>query len=125
MFDANLMFSSAQDISADGNSTNILDVGSSSAKGHWVEVAILGAVTGTTPTMVATVQASDSATFASGVRNLASTMTFNASGQRDAVLVQHAERYLRISYDVSGTTPVFNDVTAGIVSGPQRDTTTN
>lgn len=123
MWDTNLIFTNDATVNATGTST-IIDTGPSRANGHWVELVNTGTVTGSaTPTMAAKVQASDSATFASGVRDCASFDPFTVQGTRDCVLVQHEERYLRISYTLTGTTPVFNGVRCGVVSGPQRDHT--
>lgn len=123
MWDTNVIFTNDVTVNATGTSS-IIDTGPSRAGGEWVEIVNTGTVTGTaTPTMAAKVQASDSPTFASGVRDLASFDPITAQGSRDAVLVQHEERYLRISYTLTGATPVFNGVRCGVVSGPQRDHT--
>jgi len=122
MRDTNALFASAADISANGNSS-ILDLGPSAAGGEWHQFATVGAVTGTTPTLTVTVQASDSPTFASGVRPCGQFTVFTAQGQKDSIKVQHEERYVRYNYVVTGTTPVFNDTEGGVVSGPDRDDT--
>jgi len=126
MWDTNALFANNATITANGNSS-ILDLGPSASGGEFVEFVVTGAVTGTTPTLTVKVQASDSATFASGVRDIGAfaigTGVYNATGQRDTILVQHEERYLRLNYVLSGTTPSFAGCYGGIVSGPQRDDT--
>lgn len=117
MLDANLLFSNAQDVSADGYGTTTLTVGPGI---YDVEVAILGTVTGTSPTCTVTVRESDASDFSSGVRNIGDTRQFTATQQTDRIRVHCKATYLRVYYDVGGTTPVFNDITAGIVSGLQR-----
>lgn len=120
MLDANLLFANVADINANTNS-NIFDLGPSPADGEWHKFAVSGAVSGTTPTLTVTVQASDSATFASGVRAAGSFPVFNAQGQAAEIAVHCPERYRRYNYVVSGGTPVFNDCTGGVCSGPERD----
>jgi len=124
MMDSNLLFANNATISTTSNSS-IIDAGPSAAEGEWHEFAVTGTVTGTTPTLTVVVQASDSATFASGVRPCGQfaigTGLFTATGQKDCINVQHEERYLRYSYTVGGTTPSFGGCYGGVVSGPQRD----
>lgn len=124
MLDANILMANSANISANGNSA-IFDIGPSGHDGAWFELATVGAVTGTTPTLTVTVQVSDSPTFASGVRTVGvmaiGTGVFNAQGQKDCILCQFEERYVRFNYVVTGTTPVFNGCIGGQCSGPQRD----
>jgi len=124
MLDANLLFASVADINADGNSS-IFDLGPSPADGEWHKFAVVGSVSGAGATLTVQVQASDSAAFASGVRNVGSFPVFNAQGQAFEIAVHCAERYRRYNYDVNGTTPVFNDCTGGPCSGPERDSESN
>lgn len=124
MFDANLLFTNNLAISATGNSS-ILDISKWPAQGAWVELTVTGAITGTTPTLDAKVQYSDSGTFASGISD---GPDFNqiipaTANKRQALLCQSKKKFARIAYTVGGTTPVFNGVTAGVVSGPNRDDT--
>lgn len=120
MLDANLLFANDADINADGNST-IFDMGPSPADGEWHKFVTKGTVTGTTPTLLVAVQASDSATFASGVRVAGVFPQFSAQAQAYEIAVHCPERYRRYNYDVGGDTPVFNDCVGGPCSGPERD----
>lgn len=124
MLDTNALAANNATITANGNSS-ILDLGPSAAGGEWHEFAVTGTVSGTTPTLTVTVQASDSASFASGTRTIGvfaiGTGVFNATGQKDCINVQHEERYIRYNYVVGGTTPSFGGCYGGVVSGPQRD----
>lgn len=120
MRDANLQFSDAATITANGNSS-ILQVSKSGVKGFWVELVINGTVSGTTPTLDAKIQYSDSPTFASGVEDGPAWPQQTVTGLRRALLCQTKRAYARINYVVSGTTPSFGGVSAHVVSGPQRD----
>lgn len=122
MLDTNLLFSNNVNLSATGFSS-ILDLRKTPGDGVEVEIANVGTVTGTTPTLDAVVQHSDSPTFASGIVNGPAFPQVTTTAQRNIVRTQSKKRYARISYTLTGTTPVFNGVTAGIVSGGQRDTT--
>lgn len=122
MFDSNLLFSNAVTLTATGNST-ILDISKWPSGGAWVELAVVGTVSGTTPTLDAKVQYSDSPTFASGISDGPDFNQITVTDRRQALLCQSKKRYARIAYTVGGTTPSFGGVTAGIVSGPNRDDT--
>ena len=70
---------------------------------------VSGAVSGTTPTLDVTIQASDSSTFASGVVNLGRFVQATGVGEKFLkVDVQH--RFVRAVATVGGTSPSFGTV---------------
>lgn len=105
------------------NGSAVLDVGKSGAAGLWVQLANIAAVTGTSPTVDAKVQYSDSATFASGVEDGPSFPQITdatAAGYRRSILCQSKRRYWRVLLTEGGTTTATN-MQISIVSGPDRD----
>lgn len=114
MFDSNLLFHNAAALTATGNSSG-LDIKKTPADGVWVEIAVT-AVAGTTPTADFKVQESDND---STYNDVVTFPQITATG-RHFRLVQSKKRYLRLARTIGGTTPSFT-VTAGIVSGIQRD----
>lgn len=124
MRDTNLVFTSNATISA-GTYSSILDVGEWSPKGVWVEIMHTGVVGGSPQAgaqLTATVEYSDSATFAT-VDDVGPRLVDkqNAAGFRVAKLCQSKRRYARIQYTITGTSPCFTGIYAHIASGPQRD----
>lgn len=120
MRDTNLVFSENVTLTATGNSS-IVDVGKSPVEGFWVQLAVTGTVSGTSPTLVAKVQYSDASDFSSGVEDGPAWPTVNATGYRRALLCQTKRRYARVNYTVGGTSPSFGGVYAHVASGPNRD----
>lgn len=128
MRDTNMVFSSNATISA-GTYSSILDISRWAAKGMWVEIMGTGSGAATAPELTATMQYSDSATFAT-TPELGPTLVKNqgaitTAGFRAAKLCQSKRRYARIQYSVFGTSPCFTGVYAHIATGPQRDDVSN
>jgi len=120
MFDKDQLFSDAVAVTADAFSTIALAINKTPADGLLVEVAIT-AVDNTTGTLLvkAYSQAADSGW----------ATTSNLIGEYKALITATGRYYFRIFgklkyaklyYDVGGTSPGFT-ITAGIVSGGQRD----
>ncbi len=100
----------------------VLDVGKSGTEGLWVQLSLVTKPTGTSPTIDAKIQYSDSATFASGVEDgpaFPQVTGSSVNGTTRALLCQSKRRYWRCLLTVGGTlTAVTLYVDA--VSGPQR-----
>lgn len=124
MLDSNLIFTDDLTLNADGQSS-ILDLGKTGVDGVWVALISKTLATGTSPTLDAKIQYSDSATFASGVEDgpAFEQLTDANTPYRRHLLVQTKRRYARFDYVITGTTPVFANMTTAVVSGPQRDDT--
>lgn len=121
MRDQNLRFNTNAQVIASTHS-DIVDVGKSGALGLWVELACIGGSSGTAQELLARVQYSDSATFASGIEDGPDLVIQQGNpGFRVAKLCQSYRRYWRVQYALSGTSPSFTGLYAGIVTGPQRD----
>lgn len=115
MFDSNLLFHNAAALTATGNSS-VLDIKKTDSEGVWVEIVVTAA-SGTTPTADFKVQESDdNVTF----NDVVTFPQFTTATGRVARKVQSKRRYLRLARTIGGTTPSYT-VTAGIVSGVQRD----
>lgn len=114
MYDNNLLFHDAAALNSNGNSSG-LNIGKTPAKGVWVEIAVTAA-SGTSPTIDFVVQESDDD---STYNDLVTFEQITETG-RWSRLVQSKKPYLRLNRTLGGTSPSFT-VTAGIVSGPQRD----
>jgi hypothetical protein len=129
MWDSNLIFSNNKTISASGGEHNgnsaILDLQKTPATGIWVKIAHTGVVGGAPQSaaqLSAKVQFSDSATFLGTVEDGPDlVVNQNTAGFRVAKLCQSQRRYARVFYTMSGTTPSFTGIYAGVVSGPSRD----
>jgi|SRR3990167_3554145 len=124
MLDSQLLFTSNGEVSA-GTYSSILDIGKWAAKGVWVEIVHTGVVGGSPQTgaqLTATIEYSDSATFATvddvGPRLVGAQ---NTALFRVSKLCQSKRRYARLQYSVTGTSPCFTGIYAHITSGPQRD----
>ena len=110
MFDSNLMFTAAA-VTADGNSS-VLDIGATPANGVVIEVAVT-AVSGSSPTMDIVVQESaDNSTY----KALATFDQITATG-RQTRRVQSSKRYLRLNYDIGGSSSPSFTMANGIASG--------
>ena len=121
MRDANLQFSSLQDVSASAFSTAAVEVDKTPEAGLWVEVVVRGAVTGTSPTMDVTAygRAADSG-WATTDRKVGVSEQITAIG-RYFLKIQTDLAFVKLYYTLGGTTPVFNDVDAHVVIGPEQD----
>ena len=124
MFDSNLLFTNNGTVSATVDSA-ILDLSKTGVLGAWVKLAHTGVVGGAPASgaqMTATLQFSDSATFAGTPLNGPQlVVNQNTAGFRVSKLVQTEKRYARIRYTITGSSPSFTGVYAGVVSGPERD----
>lgn len=122
IIDSTLEFSDGQVVTADGNATNVIDLGAPGTvlgastaltrdvgKGRPIPIVIeVTAVSGTDPTLdVSLVQ--DTAAAMSSETTVASAPQITAAG-RVALYVlpeQITERYITLDYDVGGTSPSF------------------
>jgi hypothetical protein len=126
MFDNNQMFSNAQVVSADGFSTSAVFVGKTGPDGVWIEVVIPAAPTGTSPTLNVNAHAKDADSSWSASDPIVGTIGNQINGSaasqvgRYFMKVVTDRQYVRLYYDVGGTTPSYT-LTAGVVSGPQQD----
>jgi len=131
MRDANLIFHDGTNFTATvtpasttrSGGSAVLDMGKSGEKGVWVEAALLAAAVGTSPTVDAKVQYSDSATFASGVEDgpaFPQITSSTAVGYRRALLCQSKRRYWRVLLTKGGTLTTIT-LHLHVVSGPNRD----
>jgi len=124
IIDYNLQFSDAQALTVDAASTNVIDLGSDRDIGPGTDMKI--AVTldtdmgGTSPTMAVQVQTDDNAAFSSATTVLTSR-TVAAGSAGDSLIIglpDTNERYVRLNYDMGGTSPTVS-VTASIVMDAQ------
>lgn len=128
LFDAKLLMSSAQAITATAASTDVIDRGDSKDVGKAGDVPFLvqvvEAFNNLTSLTIAIQTDSDSAfgtaaTLASVTVPLAQ---LKAGYQLPIItLPQGCKRYLRLNYTVTGTAPTTGKVTAGIVAGVQTN----
>lgn len=120
MFDKDQLFEDALAVTADAFSTNAIAVNKTPAEGLLVEVAIT-AKDNTTGTLAvkAYERAADSgwATTDPVAGQYAGSITTTG---RYFFRVVSKLKYLKLYFDVGGTSPGFT-ITAGIVSGGQRD----
>lgn len=126
MRDTNLIFNDNASVST-GTYSKILDIGKWAVKGVWVEIlqddsGVVGGAPATGSQITATMEYSDSATFA-GIPSVGPQLVNkqNAAGFRMSRLCQSKRRYARIQYTTTGTSPCFTGIYAHITSGPQRD----
>jgi len=126
MRDTNLIFNSNASVST-GSASAILDIGKWAVKGVWVEIlqddsGVVGGAPQTAAQLTATMQYSDSATFAGQASIGPQLVTAqNTAGFRMSRLCQSKRRYARISYTTTGTSPCFTGIYAHITSGANRD----
>lgn len=123
IIDYNLQVSDAQALTADAASTNVIDLGSDRDIGPGEDMKI--AVTldvdmgGSSPTMAIQVQtSSDNSTFTT----VQTSRTVAAGSAGDAVIMglpDTNDRYIRLYYDLGGTSPTAT-VTASIVKDAQQ-----
>lgn len=136
IMDATLQFSSAQAITADAASTNIIDLGSTGTvygaaaalvrdigkgKSVPVVVTVTEAFNNLTSMNIA-VQVDDNSSFSSAktvFRSPEYTLAQLAVGAEfllpDDLPIGTNERYVRLYYDITGTAPSTGKVTAGVV----------
>lgn len=138
IFDQTLLFSSAQAITADAPSTNILDLGATGTVygaaaalsrdvGRSDDVALLVQIVenfNNLTSMDIVIQTDDNVGFSSPRDVLRQTLTLAqlTAGRTSGIIRLPpgvSERYLRIYYDITGTAPTTGKVTAGIVAAVQ------
>jgi hypothetical protein len=125
IIDYNLQFSDAQSLTADAASTNVIDLGADRDIGPGepmnIVVTLDAAMGGTSPTMAVQVQTDDNAAFSSATTVLTSrTIASGAAGDTLVLSVPDTnERYIRLYYDLGGTSPTAT-VTASVVLDAQQ-----
>lgn len=131
MRDANLIFHDGTNFTATVTPTSttrsggsaVLDINKTGEDGITVQLALITALAGTSPTVDAKVQASDSATFASGIEDLGAwpqITSSTAAGYRRNIKVWTKRRYMRIVMTVGGTL-TSEVINTHVVSGLNRD----
>lgn len=128
LFDAKLLMSSAQAITASAASTDVIDRGDQKDVGKAGDIPLLVQVVeafNTLTSLTIELQADDNSAFSSP-RSLFTTVVPLADlklGYQVPVITlpQKTERYLRMNYTVTGTAPTTGKITAGIVAGVQTN----
>ncbi len=128
LFDAKLLMSSAQAITASAVSTDTIDRGDTKDVGKGGDIPLLIQVVETFNTLTSLtveLQTDDNSGF-STPRSLFSVVIPLADlklGYQTSVITlpQKTERFLRLNYTVTGTNPTLGMVTAGIVAGVQTN----
>jgi len=125
IIDYNLQFSDAQALTVDAASTNIIDLGSDRDIGVGEEMKIAlnfdVAMGGSSPTLAVLVQTDDNSSFSSATTVLTSRSIADAAIGDQLVLglPDTNERYVRLYYDVGGTSPTMT-VSASVVKDAQQ-----
>jgi hypothetical protein len=120
MFDQNLLFSDGQALTADAYSTYAVAVNKTPAAGVWIEVAVTELTTTSELDVIVLEKAADSGWDYTSTAQKLAQKKITATG-RYFILVQSKSAYLKLYFDGTGWGTAT--VTAGIVSGPQRDAT--
>jgi hypothetical protein len=125
IIDYNLQFSDAQSLTADAASTNVIDLGADRDIGPGEPLSIVvtldAAMGGTSPTMAVQVQTDDNSGFSSAT-TVATSRTIASGAAGDSVVISVPdtnERYLRLYYDLGGTSPTAT-VSASVVLNAQQ-----
>ena len=125
IIDYNLQFSDAQALTVDAASTNIIDLGSDRDIGVGEEMKVAlnfdVAMGGSSPTLSVLVQTDDNSSFSSATTVLTSRSIADAAIGDQLVLglPDTNERYVRLYYDVGGTSPTMT-VSASVVKDAQQ-----
>tara|TARA_R100000544_G_scaffold34430_1_gene21200 strand:- start:151 stop:564 length:414 start_codon:yes stop_codon:yes gene_type:complete len=125
LIDYNLQMSDAQSVTADAPSTNVIDLGSDRDIGPGEDMKIVVtfdvAMGGSNPTLAVQVQTDDNSSFSSASTILTSRSIAAAAVGHTLVLglPDTNERYMRLNYDVGGTSPTMT-VSAAIVKDAQQ-----
>lgn len=121
--DKELTLSAGQQLTASGNSTNIVDesVARNLGSGEPLYFVVhLSAKAGTTPTFQAKLVGADDAAFSSNKITIVDTGTLSDPAvpalKQYALPTHTAKRYYRVEYVLGGTSPDFT-FTAGIANG--------
>jgi hypothetical protein len=128
LFDAKLLMSNAQAITATAASTDIIDRGDTKDVGRAGDIPLLIQVVeafNTLTSLTIDLQTDDNSGF-STPRSLFQVVVPLADlklGYQIPVITlpQKTERYLRVNYTVIGTAPTLGKVTAGVVAGVQTN----
>jgi len=125
LIDYNLQMSDAQSVTADAASTNVIDLGSNRDIGPGEDMKIVVsfdvAMGGSSPTLAVQVQTDDNAGFSSA-STIATSRTIAAAALGDTLVMglpDQNERYIRLNYDVGGSSPTMT-VSAAIVKDAQQ-----
>jgi len=125
IIDYNLQLSDAQSVTADAASTNIIDLGSDRDIGVGEDMKIAlnfdVAMGGTSPTLAVLVQTDDNSSFSSATTVLTSRSIASAAIGDTLVLglPDTNERYVRLYYDVGGSSPTMT-LSASVVKDAQQ-----
>lgn len=112
--------------SVGGASVDEFDVHKTPINGCWLRVNFPSAPTGTTPTLVVSVQADDNTSFSSVVNHtLGPTLSGVTLGTGYGPMLYQipyiAERYIRVAFTMTGTDPNYGTVTCFIVPADQLE----
>lgn len=125
IIDYNLQLSDAQSVTADAASTNVIDLGADRDIGPGEDMKIVVsfdvAMGGSSPTLAVQVETDDNSSFSSASTVLTSR-TISAAAAGDTLVMglpDTNERYIRLNYDVGGTSPTMT-VSASIVKDAQQ-----
>lgn len=140
IFDRTLLFSNAQAITADAASTDIIDLaatgtvyGAAAAlsrdlgKGQRIPLLVQIVESFDNLTSIAIqVQTDDNSGFSSAKTVASETILLAAATAGKQFFLDYLprgtdERYLRLYYDITGTTPTTGKITAGVVMGVQNN----
>lgn len=125
IFDKEALFSDKQNVTANGASDNIVDLGVARNLGKGepipIRVQLVSDAGGTSPTLDVTVQEDDNESFSSP-EDIKSASQISGGKAGDVVDIHYwprnNQRYVRLNYSVGGTNPDY-DITAGVVADVQ------
>ncbi|MEO4014816.1 Bbp16 family capsid cement protein [Pseudomonas rossensis] len=128
LFDAKLLMSNAQVITATAASTDIIDLGVNKDVGRAGDIPLVMQVVeafNTLTSLTFDLQTDDNSAFSSP-RSLYQVVVPLADlklGYQTPVITlpQKVERFLRLNYTVTGIAPTLGKVTAGVVAGVQTN----
>ncbi len=128
LFDAKLLMSNKQAITATAASTDVVDTGNPKDYGKSGDVPLAIQVTETfnnLTSLAIAIQTDDNSAFSSP-KTLATVTVLAAdleAGYQSPIITlpQGCERFLRVNYTVAGTAPTTGRVMAGIVAGVQTN----
>lgn len=128
LFDAKLLMSNAQAITASAASTDIIDRGDSKDVGRAGDIPLVIQVVepfNTLTSLTIDLQTDDSSGFgaARSLYQIVVPLADLKLGYQTPVITlpQKTKRYLRVNYTVTGAAPTTGKITAGVVSGVQTN----
>ena len=128
LFDAKLLMSNAQAITASVASTDVIDRGDNKDVGRAGDIPLVIQVVeefNTLTSLTIVLQTDDNSAFSSArsLYHVVAPLADLKLGYQFPVITlpQKTERFLRINYTVIGTAPTLGKVTAGIVAGVQTN----